>query len=102
VDQGLFPPLGERDVPVAVADRPEAARTARSEASSIRRRILVTDRNTPGSMGGGAGLEVDRRMVSAFEGGAALLLPFMGGTFEVKLLGSKLSTRRDSSSSIGS
>jgi hypothetical protein len=50
-------------------------------------------------------LEFGRRMVSTFEGDAAPLLVFMGYTrssFVEKLFGSKLSTRRDSSSSMGS
>ena len=42
--------------PKAAEDRPEDARTESSAASSIRRRIVVTLRNTPGSIGGGVGL----------------------------------------------
>ena len=42
--------------PSAAADIPDEARTASSEASSMRRRIVVTERNTPGSIGGGIGL----------------------------------------------
>jgi hypothetical protein len=36
-------------------ERPEEALTDSSEASSMRRRIAVTDLRTPGSMGGGIG-----------------------------------------------
>lgn len=45
-----LPPLID---PSSAADRPEDARTESSAASSIRRRIDVTERNTPGSIGGG-------------------------------------------------
>ena len=55
---GLF---GDRKELTAVDERPFAARTARSEASSINRRIEATERNTPGSIGGGNGTEGFRR-----------------------------------------
>ena len=42
--------------PRAAEERPDDARTESSAASSIRRRIDATFRNTPGSMGGGVGL----------------------------------------------
>lgn len=42
--------------PRAAGDSPDDARTESSAASSIRRRIVATLRNTPGSMGGGVGL----------------------------------------------
>lgn len=42
--------------PRAAAERPELARTESSEASSIRRRMFVTERKTPGSIGGGVAL----------------------------------------------
>lgn len=42
--------------PSSAADNPEAARTESSAASSISRRIEVTERNTPGSIGGGVAL----------------------------------------------
>lgn len=42
--------------PSAAADRPEVARTESSDASSMSRRICVTDLNTPGSIGGGVAL----------------------------------------------
>jgi hypothetical protein len=56
--QGLLCIFGlpARMDPRAAADIPDEARTASSEASSIRRRMVVTERNTPGSMGGGIGL----------------------------------------------
>lgn len=38
------------------AERPDEARTDSSAASSMSRRIVVTLRKTPGSMGGGVGL----------------------------------------------
>ncbi|KAG8782189.1 hypothetical protein FRC20_009213 [Serendipita sp. 405] len=47
---------GDRRAPKAGAERPDAARTAKSDASSIKRRIVATERKTPGSMGGGTGL----------------------------------------------
>jgi hypothetical protein len=46
----------ERIMLSSAADSPEDARTLSSAASSMRRRIEVTFRNTPGSMGGGVGL----------------------------------------------
>lgn len=60
----LLPPL--RTAPSATAERPDAARTARSEASSINRLIDVIDLKTPGSMGGGDGrlVSVDCKVVS--------------------------------------
>ena len=51
-------PLPRSD-PSAAADIPDEARMASSEASSIRRRIVVIERKTPGSMGGGIGLPGD-------------------------------------------
>lgn len=45
-----------RKDPSAAADMPDEARTANSEASSMRRRIVATERKTPGSIGGGIGL----------------------------------------------
>jgi len=60
VRQGLAL-FGDREELIAVEDRPFAARTARSEASSINRRIEATERNTPGSIGGGEGTEGFRR-----------------------------------------
>lgn len=47
------PPLND---PSSTAESPDAARTESSAASSMRRRILVTERKAPGSMGGGVGL----------------------------------------------
>lgn len=44
--------------PSAAADKPDVARTESSAASSMRRRIVVTERKTPGSMGGGVALPV--------------------------------------------
>lgn len=52
----LSPDDAPRMNPNSAVDNPEEARTHSSAASSIRRRIDVTDRNTPGSMGGGVGL----------------------------------------------
>lgn len=56
------------------AVRPEDARIARSDASSTSRRILMMERNTPGSMGGGVGawafsLPVPRSFDRGIEGG---------------------------------
>ena len=42
--------------PKAAADSPDEARTDSSEASSMSRLICVTERNTPGSIGGGVAL----------------------------------------------
>lgn len=42
--------------PSSMADRPDEARTDSSAASSIRRRMDVTQRKTPGSIGGGVAL----------------------------------------------
>jgi hypothetical protein len=53
---GQVPLLPPRMEPRAARDNPEDARTDSSAASSIRRRIIATLRNTPGSMGGGVGL----------------------------------------------
>ena len=53
---GHAPLLPPRMDARAARDSPDDARTDSSAASSIRRRIIVTLRNTPGSMGGGAGL----------------------------------------------
>ena len=39
--------------PNAAADKPEDARTDSSDASSMSRLMCVTERNTPGSIGGG-------------------------------------------------
>lgn len=52
----IFGPPPPRIEPSAAADIPDEARTASSEASSMRRRIVVTERKTPGSIGGGIGL----------------------------------------------
>jgi hypothetical protein len=43
----------ERIMLSSAADRPEDARTLSSAASSMRRRMEVTFRKTPGSIGGG-------------------------------------------------
>lgn len=53
---GHAPLLPPRMDPRAAEDSPDDARTDSSAASSIRRRIIATLRNTPGSMGGGVGL----------------------------------------------
>lgn len=53
---GHAPLLPPRMEPRAAEDSPDDARTDSSAASSIRRRIVATLRNTPGSMGGGVGL----------------------------------------------
>jgi hypothetical protein len=45
----------ERIILSSAAESPEDARTLSSAASSMRRRIEVTLRKTPGSMGGGVG-----------------------------------------------
>ena len=60
VPQGLAL-FGDRIELTAADERPFAARIARSEASSIKRRIEATERNTPGSMGGGNGTDGFRR-----------------------------------------
>lgn len=60
VPQGLAL-LGDRDELTAAEERPLAARTARSDASSISRRIEATERNTPGFIGGGRGTDVFKR-----------------------------------------
>jgi hypothetical protein len=52
----LSPDDAPRMNPNSAVDNPEEARTHSSAASSMRRRIDVTDRKTPGSMGGGVGL----------------------------------------------
>jgi hypothetical protein len=52
----IFGPPPPRIDPSAAADIPDEARTASSEASSMSRRIVVTERKTPGSIGGGIGL----------------------------------------------
>ena len=125
----LVPPRRE---PRAAAERPEDARTESSEASSISLRILATERNTPGSMGGGVafpgfgegsggggGRLVKRpRGESGEEWSPTLAKPRLLGLYgaslskecvcgvlgseAVKVLGSRFSTRRDSSSSRGS
>lgn len=55
VAQGLelIPRPGPLSEPNAAAESPELARTESSDASSIRRRMLDTERKTPGSIGGG-------------------------------------------------
>ena len=60
VPQGLAL-FGDREELIAVEERPLAARTARSEASSINRRIEATERKTPGFIGGGNGADGSRR-----------------------------------------
>jgi hypothetical protein len=52
--------FADRKELTAAEERPFAARTARSEASSINRRMEATERNTPGSIGGGTGAEGSR------------------------------------------
>lgn len=57
VAQGPPPPIIPPPPPrSSAALRPDVARTESSAASSINFRILVTLRNTPGSMGGGVAL----------------------------------------------
>ena len=59
---GHTPLLPPRMDPRAAEESPDDARTDSSAASSIRRRIVATLRNTPGSMGGGVGLPgIDKR-----------------------------------------
>ena len=74
------PPMGDRIVPTAAEDSPDAARTAKSDASSISWRIIVTERNTPGSMGGGVGLpEPDTRGSGGGGGGGGNIKDTAGG-----------------------
>lgn len=108
--------------PSSAADKPDAARTDNSAASSMRRRIEVTDRNTPGSMGGGAafpglGRGKEENGLPGDSGGEygprsrCLLVEMLivgagsGGrraSGADKVAGSRFSIRRDSSSSRGS
>jgi hypothetical protein len=48
-----YPDAEPHDACVWFLDVPERARTDSSEASSTRRLIVVTERKTPGSIGGG-------------------------------------------------
>lgn len=124
----LVPPRRE---PSAAADRPEDARTESSEASSISLRIWATERNTPGSMGGGVafpGLGEGRgggggRLANILRGesgeewsltlekprflglyGVSLSKEWVWGPLDsgtVKVLGSRFNMRSDSSNSRG-
>lgn len=118
-----------------MVDNPEVARTDNSDASSMRRLIEVTERNTPGSIGGGVALPKDEKgelplsdpnplymdgsgaspkllyprsrdlplpTIAGVDGEYVNLLTARGSGGVVKVAGSELRTRRDSSSSTGS
>ena len=80
--------------PSAAADNPEDARTESSEASSMSRRICVTDLNTPGSIGGGVAFP-GFGVGSGGGGGGMILIPeleglgLLGDWLVVRLFGNK-------------